>query len=271
MYSLVSAGVLAIDLARHPSGSSVADVVDSVLALTPGDLAALALVHPAAADVRGRVLARAGTAAMTTALRQVRDGLTGEHAGDRVVDTLTTALLGDLPDLHALLRRELPLSAAPPTVVQVVLDAVTAAWSASTADVHDLVLLRAPYAVALGELPVSLPRRPWSEQLTGLLEQVPHRSSAGWARSVAAHRRAPGQQRWSERMHDACWAVHHADRVHEVARAQLAAARALRLSGASTGPEAHAHGMVLTAAVQGVCAADLLDTRALLEPWQAGS
>ena len=42
MYSLVSASVLALDLARHPSGAAVADAVDRVLALTPDDVAALA-------------------------------------------------------------------------------------------------------------------------------------------------------------------------------------------------------------------------------------
>ena len=72
-------------------------------------------------------------------------------------------------------------------------------------------------------------------------------------------------------MHEACAAVHEDGRVLEVARAQLAASRALRLSGASTGPDAAAHGMVLIAAVQAVCAADLLDTHPLRRAWDAGS
>jgi hypothetical protein len=42
VYSLVSASVLALDLARHPSGAAVADAVDRVLALTPDDVRALA-------------------------------------------------------------------------------------------------------------------------------------------------------------------------------------------------------------------------------------
>src|SRR5206468_8711660 len=38
VYTLLSASILAIDLARHPSGTAVADTVDRVLALTAQDL-----------------------------------------------------------------------------------------------------------------------------------------------------------------------------------------------------------------------------------------
>ncbi len=275
MYSLVSAGVLAIDLARHPSGTSVADVVDRVLSLTAEDLDALSLSSPAPGEVRDRVLVHSGTTPMTTALRQVRHGLaTGlpdAVRGAALRTTLTEALLGSLADLHEMLRREQPLVDAPPTAVQVSLDAVTTAWAGRQADLADLSRLRAPWRDALGAVPASLPQRPWSPALAAVLDEVPRRSRAAWARSVTAHREQRAASRWSERMHDACWAVHHADRVVDVARAHLAAARSLRLCEASTSPEAHAHGMVLAGAVQAVSAADLLDTRALLEPWEAGS
>jgi hypothetical protein len=88
---------------------------------------------------------------------------------------------------------------------------------------------------------------------------------------VDEHRAQRTAQRWSVAMHEACVAIHADGRVLDVARAQLAASRALRLAGASTGVDAAAHGMILTAAVQAVCAADLLDTRALRRAWDAGA
>jgi hypothetical protein len=72
-------------------------------------------------------------------------------------------------------------------------------------------------------------------------------------------------------MHAACRAAFEADRLVAVARAQLAAARALRLSGASTGPEAHGIAMAVTAAVQAVCTSDVHDGRWLMSAWEAGS
>ena len=72
-------------------------------------------------------------------------------------------------------------------------------------------------------------------------------------------------------MHNACQAAYDAQRLTDVARAQLGAARALRLSGASTGPHAHAIAMAVTAAVQAVCTADLIDTTGLRGAWDAGS
>ncbi len=275
MYSLTSAGVLAIDLARHPSGTAVAHAVDRVLALTGDDLQALDVREPAGHDVRERVLSRVQAPRVTTALVDLRaalaQGLPGRGAGDLLLAPLAGALLGGLADLHALVLREEPLVAAAPQARQVALDALTAAWAGRDADLGDLEQLRAPWAAALPGVPPSLPRRPWSDALDAVLDSLPHRSPVQWARSVRAHRRLRHGTRWSELMHDACWAAHRAGRVPDVARAHLAAARALRLSGASTGPESHVHSMLVVAAVQGVCLADVTDTRALLEAWEAGS
>ena len=74
-------------------------------------------------------------------------------------------------------------------------------------------------------------------------------------------------------MHQACRAAYDHGRLTDVARAQLAAARQLRLSGASTGPDTHALAMTVTAAVQATVLADLLVpglTHALLGAWEAG-
>ncbi len=74
-------------------------------------------------------------------------------------------------------------------------------------------------------------------------------------------------------MHTASRAAFDADRLVPVARAQLAAARALRLSGVSTRPGASGAAMAVTAAVQALCVRDLLDddtTAVLLRAWEAG-
>lgn len=253
MYSLLSAGVLANDLARHPSGAAVADAVDRVLSLpTDGPWCD---VQPAPEAVRARVRAAA-----------VRRSSRGSS-----VTVLQETLLGDLEDLLDLLRHEGPLPSAPPEVAQVALDAVTAAWAGRQADLADLLVLRRPWSDLVDPVPPALPERPWTSPLRTLLEEVPHRTADAWRRSVRAHRARRGADRWSVAMHEACVALHAEGRVLEVARAQLAASRALRLAGASTGEDAAAHGMVLTAAVQAVCAADLLDTSALRRAWDAGT
>src|SRR3954451_19605947 len=77
MYSLVSAAVLACDLARHPSGAAVADVVDRVLVLGSTDLGT-----PAGAAVRARVLS----------------GLAGAPRMSRLMDGVTATLAEGLPD-----------------------------------------------------------------------------------------------------------------------------------------------------------------------------
>lgn len=251
MYSLLSAGVLAIDLAKHPSGAVVADVVDRVLALPA--YGPWKQVEPAPAPVRERV--------RTAAEVRSRDA----SARVAVLDTL----LGDLEGLLDLLRHEEPLRSAPGPVAQAALDAVTAAWAGRDAQLEDLLALRRPWSELLDPVPPSLPERPWTPAVRDLLDAVPHRSADAWSRSVRVHRAQRGA--WSVAMHEACAAIHAEGRVLDVARAQLAASRALRLAGASTGPDVGAHGMILTAAVQAVCAADLLDTRALRRCWDAGS
>ena len=269
MYSLVSAGVLAVDLARHPSGTAVADVVDRVLALDGNDLARLG--EPAPESVRSRVLeVCAGRQRASGALQHLAT-MNSLESSSAALTMLSEVLIGSLEDLLSLLRREPPLASAEPAAVLVALDAVTAAWAGREADFHDLAALRAPWAAGVAAAPPSLPEAPWSEPLRRLLDEVPHRTSEQWRRSVLAHRGTRATSRWSLAMHDACFAVWEADRVVDVARAQLAGARALRLSAASTGPDAQANGMVLAAAVQAVCAADLLDTASLIGSWSAGS
>lgn len=271
MYFLASASILAIDLVRHPNGAAVADVTDRVLALSPSDLEALG--RPAPAEVRQRVLdVCAQTPRRSTLMDGVvatlAEGLPSSHTGRTVVEALSETLLGGLVDLLDLLRCEQPLSDAPPEAVQVALDAVTAAWAGREAVLDDLVALRAPWVSGLGPVPPSLPETSYSEVLREMLDQIARRGPEQWQRVALAHRRG---RRWSLGMHTACQAGYDAGRLTDVARAQLAAARALRLSGASAGRHAHSIAMAVTAAVQAVCTADLIDAAALRGAWDAGS
>jgi hypothetical protein len=277
VYTLVSASVLAIDLARHPSGAAVADVVDRILALTPAELSGLR--RPAPAEVRDRVLTSCAAAPRMSTLMDgvagiVADGLPSRLASRIIIETLSETMMGGLADLLDLLRHEPPLDGADPDAVQVALDAVTVGWAGREAEFGDLAVLHAPWSEGLDPVPPALPKASYGEALRSLLDDVSRRGPAQWQRVADAHAAQRGGLRWSRAMHEACRAAFEADRLVEVARAQLAAGRALRLSGASTGPEAHAIAMSVTAAVQATCTADLLDpgiTTALCSAWEAGS
>lgn len=260
MYSLVSSAVLACDLARHLSGAAVADVVDRVLVLGDADLG-----EPAAADVRDRVHASlAGAPRMSRLLGGVTatfaDGLPDVTTSRVMLDALTETPLGTLEDLHRMLAGE--------GAGQVALDAVTVAWAGRDADLHDLHELQRPWREAVDPVPPAPPTYPG---LSALLDEVPRRTAEQWRRTLAVHDAGRGTLAWSNRLHEACAAAYDAGILTDVARAQLAAARALRLSGASTGPDAHAVAMAVTAAVQALCTVHLLDTQWLRAAWEAGS
>jgi hypothetical protein len=232
MYSLASASILAIDLARHPNGAGVADVVDRALALTPEELSRLD--RPTSGALRERLVAGAEE----------------------------ETLCGGLRGVHAMLLAELPLPAA-----ELACDAVTAAWVAPWADAEDVRALRAAWDQALGVVPAVLPESEYREDLLRLLEDVVRRDPRQWSRVAAAHARRRGQLRWSSLMHVSCRAAVEAGREREVARAQLAAARALATAGVGLAAEV---AMAVTAGVQAVCTGDLVDTSELQEAWLAG-
>lgn len=289
MYSLVSASVLALDLARHPSGAAVADAVDRVLSLGPADLAALAEAadpSPARDAARARVLEHCATAPRLSGVMRgvsatVGEDLPGPATSQVLLDTLAETMLGGLADLLALLAREEPLDApgAPAAGVQSALDAVAVAWAgrAQGVDLADLALLRGPWAQALSPVPAALPEDGYGDggaALRALLEELSRTDAAAWTRVAEAHWSRQGGLRWSTAMHEACRAAVDAGRLVPAARAQLAAARAVRLSGVSTTPGASGAMMAVTAAVQAACVADLLDddvARTLVEPWEAAA
>lgn len=267
VYSLVSAAVLAQDVARHPHAVRLSDVLDRVLALTPHDLALL--TTPAPAAVRERVLEACDVPQVSSALRELVQEIDGRT---RPVEVVDAGLLGSLPELQALLQREAPLADAPAPAVQVCLDAVTSAWAGLSATLSDVAALAAPFEQALPPVGPPLPDTPRTPALRALLEQVARRAPEAWERTAQAHRAHRSDRRWSHAMHEACLAAFDANRLHEVARAQLAAARALALTHTGSAPTAAA--MAVTAAVQAVCTADVLTASTLATlrgDWEAGS
>lgn len=268
MYSLVSSAVLAQDLLRHPYAARLAEAVDRVLALTPDDLVALGA--PAPEPVRRRVL-EACAAPSHPSPAQAPSGESRGQEQARAVDVLDGALLGSLHDLHDLLLREEPLRSAPTGARQVAVDAVAAAWAGPAAGLSDVGILLHPWESVLP--PVGPPLGVGGPALRDLLDQVVTRTPEQWARTVAAHQaRRSRSAGWSTAMHEACRVAWAEGRLLDVARAQLAAVRALALT--RTGAPTSAVSMAVTAAVQALCTADALDERtraALLGDWEAGS
>ena len=290
MYTLLSASVLALDLVRHPSGAAVADTVDRVLALSPADVRALAACAPDDEPERRRVRARLLDASaveprmsrlMMGVRRAVEDALPGAAEARTIADVLSETLLGGLGDLLALLGREGPLAErdAPAAGVQVALDAVTAAWAgraANGADVADAFLLAGPWHAG-APLPPPLTDDAYGgagRDLRDLLDEVARLSPERWKRVEQAHTSGSQTLSWSSAMHTASKAASDSGRLLPVARAQLAAARALRLSGVSASDAARGGAMAVVAAVQALCVRDRLDAataQALTAAWEAGA
>ena len=270
MYTLVSAPVLAADVVRHPHAVQLADTLDRVLALSAQEAAGLRA--PASADVRARVLqAGEATPRVAAELDHLGPALREEGPTGRLAVRLESALLGSLADVHGLVLRESPVRALARDAQQVALDAVTSAWAGASAALSDVRALAAPWEAALDPVPPSLPERPWTPAVRDLLEEAPRRSSAQWAASLQ-HHRAGRSLRWSDTLHVACRAAWEADRLLDVARAQLAAARALALT--HTGVAPYGAALVLTGAVQAACTADLVPTsvrEGLRAAWEAGA
>lgn len=272
VYSLVSSAVLAADLVRHPHAARLADTLDRVLALTLEESAALR--SPADDSVRHRVVSSSSTPPRVSAelVDFLALGTEGVDGLAGLVTRLDEALLGTLEDLHALVLREDPVRGLEPDAQQVVLDALTSAWVGPEVPLRDVRALSAPWEAAIAPVPPALPERAWSRGLRDVLDEVPRRTREQWQCSAGHQQRAGRSLRWSDALHIASKAAWEAGRLHDVARAQLAAARALAL--AHTGVSPYAAARVVTAAVQAVCTADLLDPGvhdALWADWESGS
>ena len=205
------------------------------------------------ADVVDRVLALSDDE-----LQSLAGGAGLSSYSARRPDVLPDGLLAVLEAL----AREQPLVDAPAGAVNAALDAVAAAWLGRPD-------LRRHWDEVLSPLPVALPETPYAEDLRTLLEDVTRRRH--WRGVADAHAQERGRLAWSTRMHEACLAAFEAGRLREIARAQLAAARALSLSTAKGDPEFHAIAMEVTGSVQALCTGDLIDGAPLRRAWLAGT
>jgi hypothetical protein len=213
--------------------------------------------------------------------RVVADGLPAAEDARTIADVLSETLLGGVGDLLAMLGRELPLAATglPVDGVQAALDAVIAAWAGrgpGGGHVADAFILAGPWNAG-APLPPPLRDEEYGgagRDLRDLLDDVARMTPERWQRVEQAHGTSSIENSWSAAMHRASRVATECGRLNAVARAQLTAARTLRLSGVSTSQAARGGAMAVVAAVQALCVRDRLDTatvEALLGPWQAGA
>lgn len=273
MYTLVSASVLALDLARHPGGAAVADVVDAALALetVAAERPVGAAVDLERAAARRRLLTAADRAPrLDEALRSVSLSW-GTGAVGAASRRLQATLMGRLDDLVVLVQRELTAAGQPAGVVDVVVDSVVATWAAHADGVEeaDVRALRAPWPAVVGELPPSPPASGDGRALLALLEAVARADRAQWLSLDAAHDAAHRGLSWSELVHAASRAAVEHGRVVDVARWQLSSVRAVHAAGHAARTPAPGAGMSVVGAVQALAVADVLPARIvrrLLDP-----
>lgn len=278
MYSLISAGVLALDLARHPAGARVTDVVERVMLLQPDDLTALgeaAALVPDRSVARKRLLAvAAASPTVSDTLASLTDTLASaglEAAPVREASSLlATRLVGRLPDLHALLLSSEPLNGTdvPVGAIGAALDAVTAVWTSPqhSSRPGDLALMLTAWDAAVPIFPSPLPECdvPGArEALYDLLDRLAHCTPEQWADLDSAHVASYDLLGWSEHVHEACKAAAEAGRTIDVARWLLAAARTGNNTGHPQSGFAPGAMMSVVAAVQAICVLDVLPAESL--------
>jgi hypothetical protein len=261
VYTLISASVLALDLVRHPHGAAVADVVDRALALDGG--------LPAGSDEADRAPARDRLIDLADRAPTISEALhsvtlvaaaglaPGPVAG--VSRALQSALMGRLDDLVAMLRTELSgREGVDAATVDVVVDRVVAAWTASDGDEDDLRVLRERWDDAVAELAPPPPPGTGTSALLDLLEAVARCDRRAWVALDAVHSAQHRGASWSELVHDATRVAVAAGRTVDVARWQLSAVRAAVAAGHARATCAPGAMMSVVGAVQGLCVQDLL-------------
>jgi hypothetical protein len=293
VYSLINAAVLAMDLVRHENGIGVADVLDRALLLHADDMPTLeaAFVDGAARKTAWREVDEASGSAprMVDAMAAVAEAL-GNSAMALIepgtADRLSRTPMFGLGDLLAMTRTDVldwtwdrsgdVAVQRHPGASAVVGDAVAAAYCRSMLSVQSYAQLGGPFAAAMGRQPSALPNDdsfgPQSVQLRQLVETIARLSPADVSALEVSARDARDEGfHWSQRMHAATWAAYLSGRIRTSARAQLAASRAVLVAGVS--PLASASGVMraVTAAVQALLVADMLDEdnyMSLVAPWE---
>jgi hypothetical protein len=295
MYSLVSPSVLCMDLVRHDNALGVLDVLDRAITLGPADVESLEAAHRDD-DARDRAWAEVerltGEAPkLSDAVAAVRQTIA--DAGFETVmesgfsDRLSRTPMFGLPHLLSMVRndvldwtwersREVSVCRHP-AAAAVVVDAVAAAYVRDRLSIQAYARLGGPWSSLHFGVPTALPGDdafgPQSRRLRELVEQLARLNAEDFEmlEQIAATARTAGTD-WAKLMHNATWAAYMSGRLRPAARAQVAATRALLLAGMT--PMAAATGVmrIVTAVIQAVVVADLLDTRSydeLVSPWVA--
>jgi hypothetical protein len=288
VYSLVNAPTIGFDLARLPTGASVATVLLEALAVqTPdgiGDLTGFDSSFgpdPRRAAAWLEVSSLAPPARLDDALSAFREVIDRADRADREPDrghrelepamaALTTAYFGGLDDLLGLVRLDI-LDEAPTHVVAMCSDAIAAAYGGRQLGDEVRGLLGAPWIAAtrgLGGLPVDL--GPHDAELRRVLDRIPLLTRAEAV--VLAEGAAASESDWGRCMHAAAWAAYLAGRLRPAAAAQFQAVRALRASTIDAGLVARGVWNAITGCLQAIVMHDLLDEvnyGVLVAPWES--
>jgi hypothetical protein len=271
MYSLLGASLLGFDLVRRPGGGAVASILVDALAVTADDLPLLARAHPLGVltdDDRRQVEQATEGSPMVAAMGQMGSLVAaGQVAQARQL--LESTPLAGLPDLLRCVRNEVfdwarqpqeEVPAAAAAAVEVVCDAVVAAYHAPQLGARVSEQLVEPWAVARQLLPRRTPDLgPCHAQLTALLDGLAALDTAGWHRLGAVGTQVRGQGSWAPAMHSATWSIHLSGRVREGATAHLRAVRVMSDAGLPEGEAARGLWNLVSGAVQASVATDLVD------------
>ena len=293
MYSLVNSPTVAFDLARMPTGASIATVLLEALAIqtAPGiDRPDLSAFAPAdATDVRRAAAwlevsalgARLPLGDALSAARQfVDETLSGADlstaAGRRTLEPLvrdlSTASFGGVDDLVRLLRLEI-LDETPTHVVALASDAIAAAYGGRRLPDDVRTQLGAPWIAAARSLPaIPADLGPFAHEVRTVLDRIVTLTETEIAVMLTASAAAGSD--WSRRMHAAAWAAYLSGRLRPAATAQFQAVRALRALGLERADATARTGLwnAVSGCVQAVTLHDLLDEvtyGVLVAPWES--
>jgi hypothetical protein len=286
MYSLVSAPVLGFDLTRIPGGSAVADVLLRALALTVGDVEAIAFGRTADSD-RAALWQDVAAAAQQRRDMQIKSiGVEDGNELSGAVRLLERTPIGTVDGLLHCLRYDVldwtwqaakdggrtAQSSAAQVATTFLSDAVAASYLRDLIPDETRRRLTAPWVGASRVLPErSIDLGPHQQAVVRLLERVGGASATQLQRlSTAAERARPTLSDWAPAVHSASWAVFLAGRVRAAAAAQLMLVQAIDRAGVPVPDRAGGVWNLLSGAVQALVVRDLLDStnlHRLLDPF----
>jgi hypothetical protein len=284
VYSLVNAPTIGYDLARTPTGASVATVLLEALAVQ-SDFAERAVeafdpdfgADPRRASAWLEVSALTPPTRLDDALAVAREVVDDAARTmrltrgqlDPIISELTTACFGGLNDLLRLVRSDI-LDEMPAHVVAMASDAVAAAYGGRRLGDDVRHLLGAPWIAAARSLPaIPADLGPFRAEVGRVLDRIPLLTAAQAAK--LSHGIDVTDADWSRRMHAAAWAAYLSGRLRPAASAQFQAVRGLRAAGVDAAAAARGVWNAVSGCLQAVALHDLLDEvtyGVLVAPWE---